>query len=344
MKPNSILRSVIPLALCAALLGMAGCKGKKAESQWPSETRDAFGTKITITVFDPNQKPEMLKRIYDEVYPVLTQFEAKSFKPGPDNQVLGISKGAGEQSIPVDPATFDFLMKAMRFYDYGGQAFDIRYGPMLDAWGFDTKPRVPAKAELDSLQSYVAQGGMFVAGTSILLAKPGMRFDAREIALGYALDLAAKRIAEIGIRSAAISTPSTWRFIGDPPDPKGFPAKIRNPLQADSSWATVFAPVGGLAVKSASDGAFSSGGQAYHRILDPRTGMPANRLAAAIVQSPDAITAQAMAYALMVSGSVDSCDANGKTAVGGAVLVKNAGGKLSEIKSGSLANSFDLAR
>jgi FAD:protein FMN transferase len=343
MKSRSSLSSLLALALCTSLLVMAGCKSKTAESKWPSDTRDAFGTKFTVTVFDPNQKPDALKRIFDEAFTAIAQFEGKVYKPGADNQITGLSKGAGEQSIPVDQTVFDFLMKGMRFYDYGGQTYDLRYGPMLDAWGFDTKPRVPAAAELDTLKGLVAQGGMFVAGTSILLAKPAMRFDTREIAVGYALDLAAKRLAEVGIRSAAISTPNTWRFIGDPPEQQGFPARIRNPLKADSVWATIYSPVGGLAVKSVSDGAFSGNGQTYHRILDPRSGLPASKLAAAIVQSPDAVTAQAMAYSLMVTGSIDSCDNNGKAAVGGAVLVKNAGGNLTEAKSGTLANSFALA-
>ncbi len=322
---------IIAIGLISVLLLIGGCKKKQAAA--PSETRDVFGTKVTIAVYDQNQDPELLKKIFDEAFRILEDWDTRAYKPGPQNQVSAVSQGAGEQSVPVDAATFDLLMKAMRYYDNGGKTYDIRYGPLMDLWGFDSKPRVPTQAELDSVQQLVTQGGMFVAGNSILLARPQMKFDAREIVMGYAFDKVAARLVEMGLRTATISAPGVWRLMGDPPSKDGFEIKLMNPLMPDSVWTVVHAPAGGVAMASMAEGKFVSGGKSYHRILDPRSGFPANR-AAAVVHSPDAITAEALAYSLFVTGSVDSFDTAGKQAVSGSIVVTESGGKLSERRTG----------
>ncbi len=322
-------------SLLALLIALSGCKKKQPAS--PSETRDVFGTQVTITILDPNQDPAVVGRIFEECFGLMGTWDTRTLKTGPQNQVAKISTGAGQESVPVDATTFDLLMKGMRLYDNGGKVYDIRYGPLLDLWGFDSKPRVPTKAELDTVQTLVTNGGMFVAGNSILLAREKMRFDVREIVVGYVFDQIANRLAELGIRSAIISAPGVWRLMGDPPTSKGFEIGLRNPLKPDSVWTTIHVPAGGVSMQSSAEGRFTADGKTYHRLLDPRTGMPASNCAAAVVHAPDAVTAEALAYSLFVTGAVDSFDTTGKQAVLGSMIVKESGGKLTHTSAGSLS-------
>lgn len=341
MKLRHIFFFVSVLAL-VALVASTGCK-KEGAKEFPSQTRDYFGTKVTVTVYDQLLKPEAAKTYFDEAFKQIAYWEAALVKPGAQNQILGISKDAGTQSVPVESDVFNFLMKAMRLYDVTAQTYDIRYGPMLDAYKFGKSPRVPTSAELDTLKGLVGEGGMFVAGSSILLAKPAMRFDVSEMALGQAIDAAATKLTELGVRSALISAGTTWRAIGEAPDPVGFTLTIPDPLAPQNSWAKVHVPAGAVAMKSAAMDRFESGGKAYHRILDPRTGFPADKLAGAVVASSDAATAAALAYAMMVTGSIDSFSADGKAAVGGYIALKAAGGKVSYDNWGVLQKRFELA-
>lgn len=342
MVRNRIHGAICLAAILAGAFAFSGCK--KATKSYPSETRNVLGTSVTITVYDPNMKQDDLKPTFDELFGLMTDWQKKTLDPGAENQVYAISKGAGTQSIPVDAPVFEMLMKALRLYDQSGKLFDIRYGPMLDAWGFDSKPHVPPATELDSMKGLVSDGGMFIAGTSILLAKKGMRFDVREVAVGHIFDIAAARLAEKGIRTACISSPRLCRTMGDPPDKHGFKMDIANPLKPDQPWATVWAPVGGVAYAPASVGHFESNGKAYSAMLDPRTGMPVSQRAGAIVQAPDAATAQALAYALYVAGSTDGFDKDGKAAVGGSVIIRDQNGQLQATKNGSLADRFETGK
>jgi thiamine biosynthesis lipoprotein len=303
-----------------------------------------MGTKVTIVVYDPGMTMQDMKPVFTEVFNLLGDLGRKTLLPGTLNEVAGLSSGAGNQSVPLDATVFDLVMKSLSLYDASNKVFDVRYGPLLDLWQFGAKPRVPAKAELDSALSLVADGGMFVAGNSILLAKRGMRFDVRELALGYAFDLAAAKMTERGVRTAMIYSPRVCRTMGDPPERRGFPFTVANPLKSDTPWAEVWVPVGGTAYASASVDRFVAGGKAYHSLLDPRTGMPAERCAGALVQARDAATAQAMAYAVFVWGTPDSLASEGKAAVSGAAVVRDKNGMLDVSTSGSLAGRIEVSK
>lgn len=339
---NGNLSRIFWIALAAgAMLVAVGCR---KQASGPSDTRNVLGTKVTITIYDQGRTAEELKTLFDEQFALMADWEKRTLSTGADNQVRHISTGAGEQSVTADQDVFQMLMKAIRLYDNSGQVFDIRYGPMLDAWGFGGRPNVPSPQQLDTLKSYVAGGGMFVAGNGVLLAKPGMRFDVRELVEGYVFDLVAARLAEKGIRTATIHSPYVWRMMGEPPERRGFPVTFGNPVTGDSAWATIWAPVGGVAYAAVSKDRFETGGKAYHSLLDPRTGMPATKLLGAVVQAADAATAQAMAYAVLVHGTVDSLDQNGKNAVGGSVLIGGTTDSPQISASGSFADRVHVGK
>lgn len=331
------------LALVVVLLVAAGCKSRRA-TEYPSDTRKVFDVNVTVTIYDPGHTPADLKPIFDDAFAFLMQWDKRAYSPGKENQVSNISTGAGRESVPADSDVFGMLMKGIRLYDASGQAFDIRYGPIIDAWGFGGKPHVPSAQQLDTMNAYVTDGGMFVAGSGILLAKPGMRFDARELAPGYAFDMLAARLAQRGIRSASIHSPSVWRMMGDPPDKRGFEVTFGSPVSADSVWIKGWAPVGGIAYASPNKDRFESGGKTYHSFLDPRTGMPSSKALGAIVQAADAATSEALAYAVFVHGTPDSLDANGRQMVGGSVVIQGTLEKPAVKAGGSLAKTIEIGK
>lgn len=329
-----VVAAIVGLTLALAI----GCKKTPPAT---SETRSVFGTDVTLAIYDPGLTAERLRGTFDEAFQLMSEWEKKTLLPGADNQVAAIAEAAGERSIPADKPVFDMLIEAIRFYDTSGKVFDIRYGPMRDAWGFGDRPRVPSAETLDSLKQFVEQGGLFVAGNSILLAKKGMRFDVREIAIGAAFDQVAAKLAGSGIRSAMISCPRVCRTMGDPPDKRGFEMTVGDPHDLSSPWAKLSVPVGGIAYACAGVDRFSENGMWYHSLLDPRTGWPAARCAGTIVQAPSAAAAQALAYGAFVFGTLDSLDRQGRTAIGGSVVIREDDGTLTMTSAGSLADKIE---
>ena len=279
-----------------------GCAPK---SQPISETRPLLGTDLTITVYDKNQTNEALRSAIEEAFTLAQDLETRILLEGPKNELNYLTTEAGEQSVPLSPQVFDLVMDALKLYEQTDKVFDIRVKPMLEAYGFGKEPRVPTAAELDTLQQLVTEGGMFVAGKSILLARKGMGFTLYKIGPGYILDQAAERLTNSGIQTATIKTNFLMRTVGNPPDDKGFLCKIADPMGASESLGDVYLPAGGYAMVSCNEGAFEKDGKKYHMLLDPRTGKPANLCKAFAVHAKNAAKAQALALSAFILGPVD---------------------------------------
>jgi hypothetical protein len=72
--------------------------------------------------------------------------------------------------------------------------------------------------------------------------------------------------------------------------------------------------------------------------------MPAEKCVGTLVHADDAVTAQAMAYAVFVWGTADSLTADGQSAVSGGVVVHEEDGELDISASGSLAGRIEVSK
>ncbi|MFH1012002.1 MAG: FAD:protein FMN transferase [bacterium] len=282
-------------------VGLSGCAPKEKSI---SQTRPLLGGEVTITIYDKGQTRESLQPAFDEAFRVMSELEAKILLPGPENELEKLSANAGGQSVPLSPAVFDLTMEALRLYDQTEKVFDIRVKPMLDAYGFGANPRVPDDSELDTLKNLVAEGGLFVAGKSVLLSKKGMGFTLYKIGPGFLLDQAASSLADKGIQTATIQAGRLIRLKGQPPHSQGFPVTIVDPSDS-KSLGTLHLPAGGYALVANDEGLFEKEGKKYHRLLDPRSGKPANLCTAFAVSAKNAAEAQALALSAFILGPTD---------------------------------------
>lgn len=298
------------ILLSLALAAIVGCQ--KSGDRFPSETRTVFGVPVTVTIFLPDAKPDDLKNAYDAAFSILGAYEKSAFGSGPDNQLQKIADGAGRESVPVDTAIYSMLMRGLQLNDLTSEAFDLRYGPLLDAWMASGKPTKPSQADIDSALSLIKTGGMFVAGKSILLSKPKMRFDARGFAEAWAIDRATEKLNEKGFGAFEIRTPYAVRVVGMPQNEQSRSVKISDPSGGDSTWATVSMAQGGLAF-------LPPQGKGGRLILDPRTGELAK--GAALAMSKDCATAFALAYAVAVDGDASKMTDKGRAELMGSIRV-----------------------
>ncbi len=298
-RTNKILAILLMTILFSSLSGCA----PKAKSI--SDSKPLLGTDLTITVFDKDQTKESLQPAFKGAFGMIQDIETRILRPGPENELDILAANAGDKSMPLSSSIFDLVMDALKLYDETHQVFDIRIKPMLDAYGFGANLRVPTDAELDTLKKLVSEGGMFVAGKSVLLAKPGMGFTLYKIGPGFALDQAAVDLTIKGVQSAVIKAGRIIRLKGDSSDPKGFPVEIKDPLNPEKSIGTAYLPSGGFAIVACDEGAFEKDGKKYHMLLDPRTGKPASLCTAFAVYAESAAKAQALALSAFILGPTD---------------------------------------
>ncbi|MCB9357036.1 MAG: FAD:protein FMN transferase [Calditrichaeota bacterium] len=280
--------------LSAALLSLFfGCT--KPGQNFPSETRTVLGVPVTVTFFVEQESAQDLRSAFEDVFGTLQWFESATLASGEQNQLSKIAGGAGRESVPVDSAVYDMLMRGLQLNDLTGGAFDLRYGPLLDAWLASGSPSRPDQALLDSALSLIKTGGMFVAGRSILLSKPSMRFDVRGFVDAWAIDRAADKLAKRGLTAFEIRTPYAARVVGMPANTQSRNVQLGDP-QGGQEWATLSMSQGGMAYLPSS-GPKDALGQA-RLVLDPRSGEKANT--STVVLSKDCATAYGLAVALAI--------------------------------------------
>lgn len=329
------------LSICIALFAAvsAGNFSGCAPRQKPiSETRPLLGTEVTITVYDKGQTRESLQPAFDEAFQVMKELESKMLLPGPDNELEKLALSAGGQSVPLSPPVFDLLMEALRLYDQTEKVFDIRVKPMLDAYGFGGKNRVPEDAELDTLKNLVAQGGLFVAGKSILLSKKGMGFTLYKIGPGYILDQAADALAGKGVLTATIQAGRLIRLKGEPPTAQGFPLSVDNPSNPTKPIGTVYLPAGGYVMVANDEGAFERNGKKYHMLLDPRSGKPGDLCTAFAVHAKSVAEAQPLALSAFILGPTDGLKLLEKFPNSSGLVLFEKNGQSSRTGTGLFAN------
>ena len=196
---------------------------------------------------------------------------------------------AGRHKADADFAAV--TAEALRVADLTQGAFDPSVGPDVGRYGFG-----PIAG-----QRVGGFDGFATSATAISKADLLLTLDLCGIAKGFALDLMAARIAAAGHRDFLVELGG--EVVAGGTDITGAPWRIgiSNPL--GGLHAVIDAK--GLAVATSGDAinAYEVGGRRYSHIIDPATDEPViNQVTSVTVLATSAMTADALATALMVMG------------------------------------------
>ncbi len=257
------------------------------------DTRVLMGT--FVEVISPDKRAS--KIAFDEIQKI----ENLLSKYKPDSEVSKLN-ALGESK--VSPEIFFIIKKSKEFSEASGGAFDITVAPLVDLWGFtDRKFKIPQDDEIKETLKLVGSEKIVLNDNDnvVKFSFPGMKIDLGGIAKGYALDCAAKKLKNAGIKSCLINAGGQVYALGDK---FGAPWRIgiKNPRRdAPTEFIT-------LENQSASTSGnyeqfFVKDGMRYAHIIDPKTGSPAKAgLISVTVTAPEGLTADTLSTAIFVLG------------------------------------------
>jgi thiamine biosynthesis lipoprotein len=213
-------------------------------------------------------------------------------------------------SAEVSHETAELLEAAISVSAITGGAYDCTVEPVADAWGwYGSAPSVPHTNALEAALEQVGFQCVSLQGNRVVFQKDGMGIDLGGIGKGYAAAKLHKLLQEQGIRSGILSLGGNIRAIGSKPNGQPWLVGIADPEQPASYLCTV--AVSDTAVVTSGDYQrfFTENGEAYHHILDPKTGMPAdNGLRSVTIVCTDDTLADGLSTALFVMGPDASAD------------------------------------
>jgi len=188
--------------------------------------------------------------------------------------------------------------------------FDITILPVVQAWGFGTRPidSLPDKNTLRQLKKCVGSKYLGISGNKLIKSKPCVQIDVNGIAQGYTVDELAGLLESNGIKNYIVELGGEIRVRG-----RKRPGNEKMRIGIEAPAGDEFASNGMQHVLELDSGAITTSGsyRKYYEnqgkkithIIDARTAYPVhNELISVTVYAKDAIIADAYDNALMVMG------------------------------------------
>jgi thiamine biosynthesis lipoprotein len=224
----------------------------------------------------------------------------------PDSQIGKINRVANLLQTPLSEDTFKIIDLAYYYAELTDGAFDITAAPLYDLWGVDkaTPPDEPPTAELiNSARASMGKANAPVSlNRTIAFTTPLTRIDPRELASGYAVDLALLQLRRNRIEDALITYGKTARCQGTADALQSWDVGIPNPSGDGDVGRITLPDAFAMHTSQLYDHAITIKGKRYGHIIDPRTGYPAEGTLSVTVLGPTATQASALAQALVVLG------------------------------------------
>lgn len=210
---------------------------------------------------------------------------------------------------PLPPLFAQVLDAALDIAARSGGAFDPTVGPLVALWGFGAHAhaqRIPDPAVLAATRARC--GWQRLLWRDGALQQPGgVALDLSAIAKGFGVDQVGHWLREQGVRAALVDVGGELYGYGRKPD--GQPWRVLVEAGPEEEASTDLPPrvlgLDDLAVATSGDRwhHFEQDGAQFSHTLDPRSGAPVTRAAAAVtVVARDAMHADGWATALTVMG------------------------------------------
>jgi thiamine biosynthesis lipoprotein len=231
----------------------------------------------------------------------VARIEAKYSRYRPDSVVSRINANAGGKPVTVDDETLQLLAYAGACHEQSGGLFDATSGVLRRAWRFDSG-RVPAEEELAPLLPLVDWDAVEIDGHQVRLARSGMELDFGGFGKEYAVDRAARVLAECGAQAALASLAGDLCIVGAQPDGAPWRVGVVHPRKAERAIASIPVSSGALATSGDYERFIEVGGVRHCHILDPRTGRSARGFQSVTVHAPSCLVAGSATTVAMLKG------------------------------------------
>ena len=225
-----------------------------------------------------------------------------------DSELSRVNSLAVTTAVPVSAELFQVLQLSQDIAANTEGGFDVTIRPLADLWGFIWKEhRLPTEQELKDVLPLVnfRHVELDARDQTVRFWQPGVSIDLGGIGKGVAVDMAISKLRELGVTNAMVKAGGDVRVMGAPPDQEFWTVQLEDPLK---QGRRINIPLRDAALSTSGnyENYFEVAGQRYSHLLDPRTGLPVQGVAACTVIAPTCAESDAWATACFVYGAQQS--------------------------------------
>ena len=224
------------------------------------------------------------------------------------NNLRTINLNAGGEPISVDQRLIDFLLYAKELYTLTGGEMNVMMGAVLRPWhdcraeasNNPAGARIPSSEVLTEAYAHTDISLLEIddENNTVRISDPLASIDVGALGKGYATEMAAKRLKEMGVTSYVLNIGGNIRIIGTKVDGSAWLTGIKNPL--DTSTYAMYIDIANTSCVTSGvyERYYTVGGMKYHHIIDKDTLMPSEYFTSLTVICEDSGLADALSTAL----------------------------------------------
>ena len=228
----------------------------------------------------------------------LDQIESELSLYQPDSPINKLNRDGSLR--PAGPHMLALMGPSFEVFKNTVGAFDISIWPALQLIqnSFKKSKQPPRPQELNKLKEAVDATSIKVENDNITFTKNNMGISLDGIAKGYAVDLVAKILQDLGFKNYLLNFSGNMRWQGHRLDKTPWRIVVWNPISHSSLPVKILGS--GAIASSGSENTFFSDDKKWHHIIDPKTLRPPNHWAQTSVSGPSAMICDALSTALFV--------------------------------------------
>lgn len=289
------------LTLFAAVLLVESAGAPQLE-----RSTDAMGTTFSVVLYGSDQAAmnQAIDRAFEEAH----RLDALLSNYRPASEWSRINREAAAGPVVVSPELFRLLSDCIEYSRESEGTFDLTVGPLMRVWGFFGGDRhVPSTARIREALEVVGYRHLQLNARerSVRFDRAGVEIDPGGVGKGYAVDRMIEVLRTRGFRNALVAASGSSIFgLGSPAEePRGWPISIADPWDHRKNVAQVFLKDQSLSTSGSYEKSFRAGGRRYSHIMDPRSGVPAERAVQVTVIAPRTIDSEVWAKPYFIQGS-----------------------------------------
>lgn len=221
------------------------------------------------------------------------------------SDIARINREGAEKEVPISAETLTAIERALYWTQRTGGAFDLTAGPLIRLWRDAAAARnLPTDEQVQQALGLKGASGVGLGRSrqTVRLAWEGMQLDPGGLAVGYAMDVAARELRSAGVRCAELRMEDTLVTFGQQPSGGKTTVPIEHPARRGKQLGSFPVTNSAVATVRPKRGSFNLDGRWYSGIISPLTGRPTENVVTVTVVATNAADAQALALALFALG------------------------------------------
>lgn len=310
LKRRAILTTVSICALIVLCAIGAALLPRRSKVQY-SENTTCFDTVSRIYSYAGDSSAEFEKNC-DRVWELLGRYhkllDIYNEYSGMNN-LCTLNKCAGGDAIELDRELIDLLLCAKEMYTVTGGEMNIMIGAVTSLWhdARESGAALPDTASLEAAAMHTSIDLLEIDADTCTarITDPSASIDVGAVGKGYATEMAAELLQDLGADSYVLDIGGNIRCVGTKPSGEGWSVGITDPHDPASSAVSVSISDMSCVTSGDYQRYFTVNGKRYHHIIDKDTLMPAEYFSSVTVICESSVLADTLSTALFCMSRED---------------------------------------